>query len=268
MTSEQVKVDRMQLDHIDVEVNPDKQVATITFNYPEKMNRVSMLARSQLRALFEELDRDPTVRTIVLRGAGDKAFSAGGDIAGFLQHTPEELSHLHDNIAAPERCSKPVISAVDGYCFGVALELALAGDFIIATHRSTFALPEVRLGMIPGSGGSQRLLKILGPIRTKWMLMRAAWVPAQQAYEWGFVSRVVENGELDAAVDELIAELHRFSPLTLRVLKRVLNHGWDAPLHAGLSLEGFAYGLLRSTEDFVEGVNAFLQKRQPEFRGR
>jgi 2-oxoglutaroyl-CoA hydrolase len=251
-----------------IAVDEGTGTATITVDDTEHMNRIPIPARWQLRRIVEDLDREPAVRTVVVRGAGGTAFTAGGDIGGFLKRTPEELSYLHDDIAAVQRCSKPIIAAVDGYCLGVGFEIALASDFILATRQSTFGLPEVTLGMIPGSGGSQRLLRILGPIRAKWIVLRGERLPAERALEWGLVSRVVNNDELDRAIAELVQELNRLSPVALRVAKRVMNAGQDAPLSAGLALDGFAYGVLRSTEDFVEGARAFTDKRSPDFKGR
>ena len=142
-------------------VERDGAVATITLDVPDKLNRVSLPARGQLAQAFGELGSDESVRVVVLTGAGD-AFTAGGDIAGFLNASPEELSRLHDNVAAPERCPKPVLAKLSGYCFGVGLELALACDFRIASNDVELALPEIRLGMIPGSGGTQRLARMVG----------------------------------------------------------------------------------------------------------
>lgn len=258
-----------ELDHMRVDYDPETGVATLILDYPEKMNRISMLARWQIRDLFDSFDRDPQVRFVVVRGAGDQAFTAGGDIPGFLEKSALDLMRLHDNIAAPSRCSKPVIAAVDGYCFGVGFELALACDYIIATRRSTFALPEVKLGMLPGSGGSQRLTRIVGPIRAKWMMMTGRWVPAEVGEQWGFVSRVVpDSAALDQAVAELIAELRQLSPVSLALLKYAINKGEECTLEGALTIEGLAYGISRTTEDFVEGVRAFVQKRKPEFTGR
>src|SRR2546428_8527005 len=140
----------------------DGDVATITLDVPEKLNRLSMPARDQLAQLFEELGSDASVRAIVLTGAGEKAFTAGGDIAGFLEREPEELSRLAWNVAAPERCPKPVIARLRGFAFGVGLELALACDFRIAAEDVELGLPEVKIGMIPGSGGTQRLARVIG----------------------------------------------------------------------------------------------------------
>src|SRR5271169_23030 len=136
-------------------VEADGARADIVLDRPP-LNVVSMPQRDELAAAFATLDRDAAVRVIVLRGAGAN-FSSGGNIAGFLEAEPETLSHLADNVAAPERCGKPVIAAIRGYCFGVGFELALACDFRVASASAEFALPEMRLGMIPGSGGSARL---------------------------------------------------------------------------------------------------------------
>jgi 2-oxoglutaroyl-CoA hydrolase len=201
-------------------------VVTITLDVPAKMNRVSMTAREQLASLFASLGADPDVRVIVLTGAGDRAFTAGGDIAGFLERDPEHLSRLAGNVAAAERCPKPVIAAIRGFCLGVGLELALACDFRVATDDAQLGLPEIGLGMIPGSGGTQRLV--------------------------------------DRIVDDLLA----LSPLALAMAKRVLDLAEESPLHVGLQVEGLAYGLLRSTHDFREGVEAFADKRPPRFEGR
>jgi len=246
----------------------DGDVATITLDVPEKLNRVSMAARDQLAALFEELGRDDGVRTIVLAGAGDKAFTAGGDIAGFLEREPEELSRLAWNIAAPERCPKPVVAKLRGYAFGVGLELALACDFRVAAEDVELALPEVKIGMIPGSGGTQRLARMVGMGRAKDLVMRGRRVGADEALAIGLVTEVVAVADLDAAVARLIEELRALSPLALALAKRVLNHAYDGPLGLGLEVEGLAYGLLRSTHDFREGVEAFGQKRPPRFEGR
>jgi 2-oxoglutaroyl-CoA hydrolase len=246
----------------------DAGVATITLDVPEKLNRVSMRARDQLAELFEELGRKEDVRAIVLTGAGEKAFTAGGDIAGFLEREPEELSRLAWNIAAPERCPKPVIAKLRGYAFGVGLELALACDFRIASDDVELGLPEVKIGMIPGSGGTQRLARMVGLGRAKDMVMRGRRIDAEEALAIGLVTKVVPPAQLDSAVSSLVDELRALSPLALALSKRVLNHAYDGPLALGLEVEGLAYGLLRSTHDFREGVEAFGEKRPPEFQGR
>ena len=253
-------------DGFTLERDDERGVATITLDVPGKLNRVSMAARDQLAALFVELDRDDTVRFVVLAGAGG-TFTAGGDIAGFLERSPWEVSQLARNVAAPERCSKPVIAGLSGYVFGVGFELALASDFRIAADDVQLGLPEVTIGMIPGSGGTQRLARMVGLGRAKDIIMRGRRVGAEEALALGLVTRVVSVDELETAVSELIDELSRHSPLALKMAKRVLNTAYDGPLHLGLELEGMAYGLLRQTHDFREGVEAFGEKRRPEFTG-
>ena len=248
-------------------VETEGGVATITLDVPGKLNRVTLGARAQLDEVFSELGADESVRFVVVTGAGG-AFTAGGDIASFLEASPEELSRLHWNVAAPERCPKPVIAKLQGYAFGVGLELALACDFRIAADDVELALPEVKLGMIPGSGGTQRLVRLIGLARAKDAIMRGRRIGAEEALALGLVTRVVPAAELDAAVGELVAELAELSPLALAMAKRVLNLAEESPLHVGLHAEGLAYGLLRSTDDFREGVEAFGEKRKPKFEGR
>ncbi len=185
-----------------------------------------MPARDQLSALFAELDEDDAVRFVVLTGAGG-AFTAGGDIAGFLERSPWLVSQLARNVAAPERCSKPVIARLEGYVFGVGLELALACDFRIAADDVQLGLPEVTIGMIPGSGGTQRLARMVGLGRAKDIVMRGRRVPADEALALGLVGQVVPAGELDARVAALVEELSAHSPLALAMAKRVLNTAYD-----------------------------------------
>jgi len=247
-------------------VEREGDTATITLDVPGKFNRVSMLARDQLATVFGELDVDDGVRFVVLQGAGG-AFTAGGDVAGFLEKSPWAVSQLARNVAAPERCSKPVVARLQGYVFGVGLELALACDFRVATDDVQLALPEATIGMIPGSGGTQRLARMIGLGRAKDIVMRGRRVHADEALALGLVGAVVPAEELDTAVRDLLGELRRHSPLSLAMAKRVLNSAYEAPLHVGLELEGLAYGLLQQTHDFREGVRAFVEKRPPEFTG-
>ena len=245
-------------------VERDGDVARITLDVPGKYNRVSMLAREQLREVFEEIDADDAVRFVVLGGAGG-AFTAGGDIAGFLRASPWTVSRLAHNVAAPERCSKPVVAALQGYVFGVGLELALACDFRVAAPDVQLALPEATIGMIPGSGGTQRLTRLIGLGRAKDVIMRGRRIGAGEARDLGLVTEVSED--VDAAVASLCGELRRLSPLALAMAKRVLNLAYEGPLHVGLEVEGLAFGLLRQSHDFREGVEAFGEKRPPEFTG-
>src|SRR5581483_2259065 len=203
-------------------------------------------------------------RFVVLRGAGG-AFTAGGDIAGFLQASPWTVSRLADNVAAPERCRKPVVAALQGYVFGIGLELALACDFRVAAPDVELALPEATIGMIPGSGGTQRLVRLIGLGRAKDVIMRGRRIGADEARDLGLVTEVVDD--VDAAVASLCDELRRLSPLSLAMAKRVLNLAYEGPLALGLEVEGLAYGLLQQTHDFREGVEAFVEKRRPEFTG-
>lgn len=248
-------------------LDEERGVARLVIDDPGKMNRVTMPMRDQISDLFRLLERDGRARIVVIRGAGEKAFTAGGDIAAFMETHPGPISLLHENVAAPERFPGPVIAEIDGYCFGVGMEISLACDFRVATTRAQFALPEIGLGMIPGSGGTQRVARLVGMTRAKDMIMRGRRIPAPEALDWGLVTQVSEPDELESTVDALATELLERPRLALEHAKRVLNLGQDAPLETALQLEGYAYGMLRGTADFAEGVRAFTEKRKPEFRG-
>jgi 2-oxoglutaroyl-CoA hydrolase len=255
-------------DVLRLERDSQRGVATITLNDPDKHNRLPMAARGQLAGLFDELSSDDSVRVIVMTGAGERAFSAGGDVMGFLETDPPTLSRLAWNVAAPERCPKPVVAKLRGYVLGVGLELALASDFRIGADNVEMGLPEIRLGMIPGSGGTQRLARLIGLGRAKNLIMRGQRLGAADALNIGLLSELHPAEQLDQAVDALVNELTALSPLALAMAKRVLNHAYDGPLGVGLEIEGLAYGLLRTTHDFDEGVHAFVEKRKPKFEGR
>jgi 2-oxoglutaroyl-CoA hydrolase len=257
-----------QHDGFRVERDAERATATITLDVPEKLNRVTMEARDALARVFDELGEDDAVRCVLLAGAGDRAFTAGGDIAAFMRHTPERLSWLHRNVAAPERCPKPTIAKLHGFTFGVGLELALACDFRVAADDVQLALPEIGLGMIPGSGGTQRLVRLVGLARAKDMVLRGRRLGAEEALAWGLVSEVVPLAELDGAADALAAELVAQPALALRTAKRVLTLAEEAPESVGLHVEGLAYAMLRSSHDFAEGVDAFTSKRRPRYEDR
>ncbi len=267
MTEDEIEIINGKWDHIEVVKNKSAETATITLDNPEKMNMLNFIARSQLRAIFDILDNDDEVRVVIIKGAGEKAFSSGGNIKEFMEHHPDELSKLHMNVAAPERSPKPVIAQLQGYTFGVGLEIAMACDFRIASESTQLAMPEIRLGMIPGSGGTQRVSRIVGITRAKDMLMRARRIPSHEALQWGLLTSVVPQKDLDNEVHNLAMELRAFSPLAMRVLKSVLNQTQGIPLESGLEIEGYAFGLLRSTYDFAEGVDSFVNKRKPKFKG-
>lgn len=254
-----------KLDGFSVIIDAGRQRADIVLERPP-FNIISMAQRDQLRLVFESLDENPAVRVIVLRAVGEH-FSSGGDIRGFLDATPEHVSKLAWNIAAPARCSKPVIAANRGFCFGVGFEISLACDFRIVSETSQYALPEQKLGQIPGSGGSARLQKMVGITRTKDVVMRSRRVPGQQAYEWGIATMCVPDAELEKATDALVEELLAFSPIAQRTAKKLLNDTEDSTLSIAIELEGHCYSRLRSSDDFREGVEAFHQKRKADFKG-
>jgi enoyl-CoA hydratase/carnithine racemase len=243
-------------------------VATLWIDRQPKMNTMTVAMRNEFPGIFAGLEADDGVRVVVVRGAGGKAFSAGGDVAEFLTLAPADLEMWGDTLTSAERFRKPVVAAIDGYTMGAGLELAVACDFRIATLRSEFAFPEVRLGMIPGSGGTQRALRLIGMSRAKLFMMTGQRIGAERAEAWGLITQAVPNDKLDEAMDALTTELAERAPLALRTLKMVLNRGADAPLETALELERKAYAWLRSTHDYEEGVKSFVEKRAPKYRGR
>ncbi len=253
------------LDGFRVAIDPARERADIVLDRPP-MNVISMPQRDELRRAFEALDEDARVRVIVLRAEGEH-FSSGGYIKGFLDASPEHVSHLAWNIAAPARCSKPVIAANRGYTFGVGFEISLACDFRIVSETCRYALPEQKLGQIPGSGGSARLQAIVGIARTKDIVMRSRRIPGRQALDWGIATDCVPDADLEKTVDALVDELRAFSPLAQRTAKKLLNDSENATVATAIELEGHCYSRLRQSDDFREGVTAFHEKRQPAFRG-
>lgn len=245
----------------------DGRVAVLTLSRPERMNAITWEMRGQMLEHFREIDPDDQIRVVVIRQDGEQ-FSPGGDIPGFMEVEPHEFIDLGHNLTAPARSPKPVIVAIDGYCFGAGLELSMSCDIRVATRRSQFGQPEIRLGMIPGSGGSQRLVRYIGRSRAKYYIMTGERFSAEQAHAWGLLASMVEDRDaLHKEVGRIVEILLGYSPLALRMAKEVIDAGADGPLMTGIELERKAYSLLRATHDFAEGVDAFVNKRKPEFTG-
>ncbi|RZT86944.1 2-oxoglutaroyl-CoA hydrolase [Pseudonocardia sediminis] len=245
----------------------DGRIAYLTLSHG-KYTVVTWEMRQLVADRFAEIDADPEVRVVVVRSDGEH-FTSGGDIAGFMEVDPIDFTDLGHNVTAPARSAKPVIAAIDGYCFGVGCEMVLSCDIRLGTPRTQLALPEMNLGMIPGSGGTQRLSRLIGLSRAKYHIMTATRIDAEQAHDWGVLAEIhPDRDALYAAVEKLAVKMAGFSPAAQRTAKEVLDKGIDGPLHTGIDLERKAYAMLRSTNDFAEGVKAFGDKRKAEFTGR
>ena len=254
------------LDGLRYEVDPAKKVGWLRLDRPP-LNIVSYRGRSQIAAIVEAFGQDPDVRVVVIRGMNG-VYTSGGDVKSFPLIERDGMSHLAWNIAAPARCPKPVVCAMEKYAMGVGLELAMACDIRLATKDTVLALPEVSLGQIPGSGGSQRIARIAGLTRAADMMMLGRRISAQEAYEWGLLTRIVADGTaLDQAIDDVIEKLNAQSALALTTIKRVLATTYDTSLGVGLEVEGHAYEKLREGPDYKEGIAAFSEKRKPIFKG-
>ncbi|PPR11769.1 MAG: 2,3-dehydroadipyl-CoA hydratase [Alphaproteobacteria bacterium MarineAlpha11_Bin1] len=251
------------IDGLHVEKDKEKRVGTLILDRPP-MNIIHFRNRAQISALIEAMDNDPDIRVIVIRGANG-VFSSGGDIAGFLKEPRDGMSSMADDISAPERARKPVIAAIEKFALGVSFELALACDFRIATQNSQMGLPEIGLGTMPGSGGTHRLAQLVGLGRAKNTIMRGRRISALEALDWGIITELVPDGELDAAVNNLTSDLAGRPLIPLTSVKRVLNTAGDAPLHVGLELEGQAFEKIRFGPEFEHGVDSFLEKKKPDF---
>ena len=245
------------------EKDPASCVGFLTLDRPP-LNVVSFKTRTQISSLLEEMDQDDDIRVIVIRGANG-VFSSGGDIGEFLEIEPGGMADLAWDMAAPERCSKPVIAVLEKYAMGMALELALACDFRIATEPTVLALPEIHLGSIPGSGGTQRVARMAGLGRAKEMIMLGRQIAASEALDWGLLTEVVPEGSLDEAVARWLEDIKARPSIPLATLKEVLNETCNTSLAAGLELEGQAFEKLRFNPEFKHGIESFLAKKKPDF---
>jgi 2-oxoglutaroyl-CoA hydrolase len=252
-----------ELDGLRWEKDASTRAGYLIFDRPP-MNVVSFQARAQIAAIITAMDEDPDIRVIVIRGANG-VYSSGGDIAGFLKVGKDGMHDLHWNVAAPERAKKPVIAAIEKWAMGVAFELALAADFRLATENTQLALPEINLGITPGSGGTVRIAHLVGLTRAKEMIMRGRRISAREALSWGLITEVVADEGMDAAVARWVADMAARPQAPLTALKRILNSTYEAPLSVGLQLEGQTFEKLRPYPEFKHGVESFLAKAKPDF---
>jgi methylglutaconyl-CoA hydratase len=250
----------------------DGGVAWVVLNRPEARNALSRQVCRELGELAQSLGEDREVRSVVLTGAGDKAFCAGADLKERKGVSAEEAGPYLDAISGAANAwaaiPKPTIAAMNGSAFGGGLELALACDFRLAVPGASFALTEVRLGIMPGAGGTQRLPRLVGVARAKEMILLGRRVSAPRALEIGLVQELAEADELEAAAMALCEELTLCAPISLTMAKRAIDRGIDMPIDEGLILERACYDVTLFTEDRDEGLRAFAAKRAPRFQGR
>jgi enoyl-CoA hydratase len=246
------------------------RVAALTVNRPDKMNALNAELREALKATLGRLQADEEVRVAVLTGAGERAFIAGADIGEFKDARAVEQyrSMQEGNIySLMEAFPKPIIAMINGYCLGGGCELAMACDIRIASDRAKFGQPEVNLGIIPGGGGTQRLPRLVGEGQAMSLIMSGAMIGADEALRIGLVEAVHPADELREKTLELARSIASKSPIALQAAKESILAARRMPLDEGLKFERAWFGLLFSTRDKDEGVSAFLEKRQPEFRG-
>jgi enoyl-CoA hydratase len=247
------------------------RVAIITINRPEKRNALNIKTREEGAALIEDLRNDDSVNVVVITGAGDKAFIAGADIAEFAGRSAQmqrDVMVQRSLFNAIDTFPKPVIAMVNGYCLGGGCEVALACDIRIASETASFGQPEINLGIIPGGGGTQRLTRLVGEGRAMEMILSGQIIDAKTAFEIGLVNHVVPADQLEARTIELANTIAEKGPIAVRLAKEAVKIASRSNLDEGLRREVDLFALCFATEDKDEGVNAFLEKRKPVFKGR
>lgn len=247
---------------------PAPHVALLTLNRPEARNALNPALRAELRAHFLALSADPDCRAIILTG-DDRAFAAGADIKAMATTSAADMMARDDeaNWAAISACPKPVIAAVRGYALGGGCELAMQADIIVAGQGANFGQPEVRLGIMPGAGGTQRLSRAIGKHRALLMLLTAATLSGEEAFAAGLVSKVVPDQQVLPESLAIATAIAAMPPLAVAEIKRVVLAGLDTNLTAALMLERRAAYLLFDTDDKREAMSAFIEKRQPVYTG-
>lgn len=247
-------------------------IRTITVNRPDKLNALNSATLDALHQAFDAAADDAEVRVVVLTGAGEKAFVAGADISEMNGLTPVQGRDFslrgQRMMRRVEKMPKPVIAAVNGFALGGGLELAMCCHLRIAGDNAKVGQPEINLGLIPGFGGSQRLLRLAGRAATLELCLTGAPINAERARELGIVNRVVPAADLQAETLKLATQLANAAPLALRAMLDCVNIGGECGIEEGLEYESAQFGLVFSTDDMREGTGAFLAKRKPAFKGR
>jgi len=247
------------------------RIATITIDRPEKRNALSAEVRHELLTALDAVVADDGVRVVVLTGAGVKAFVAGADIGEFANRTPVEQRATMEGrrvFDAVATSPKPTIASINGVALGGGCELALACDLRIAARSARLGQPEVRLGILPGGGGTQRLPRLVGAGRAMRLILTGELIDAEEAERIGLVDEVVDDGELAARTRALASQVAAQSPVALRLIKDAVRAAAEMPLSAGLAYERELFITAFASDDRTEGVAAFLEKRQPEFQGK
>lgn len=259
------------MDYETLSVEIAHRLATVVIDRPQKRNALNGQVRAELMAALDALVADDRARVVVITGAGEKAFVAGADVAEFADRSPTEQRaamegrRVYDVVAA---FPKPVIASINGYALGGGCELALACDLRIAARSARLGQPEVNLALLPGGGGTQRLPRLVGLGRAMRLILTGEIIDAEEAERIGLVDILVDDDDLAARTRELAGSIAKHSPVALKLIKEAVRASAEMPLSAGLELERELFITAFASEDSAEGVRAFREKREPEFRGR
>jgi len=247
-------------------------IATVTVNRPKVLNALNTPTWADLRAAFEDARNDVAVRGVVLTGAGDKAFIAGADISELAHASAVEAERAsrfgQEILELIENLGKPVIAAINGFALGGGCETAMACTIRIAVDTARFGQPEVKLGLLPGGGGTQRLPRLVGKGRALQLILSGGMISAQEAYRIGLVNEIVPAANLIARAEEILKQIAANAPVAVRLSLEAVNKGMDTSQSEGFALEASYFGLCAGTDDKKEGTSAFLEKRAPQFHGR
>lgn len=250
----------------------DEGVAFITFNRPEAHNAFNTPMSDGLEKALDEIEADNEIRALILTGAGEKSFISGSDIKGLSRRTPltgiESSTKRQDLLSRIEGLPVPSIAAINGYAFGFGCELALACTLRLASESAKMGQLEINLGIIPGAGGTQRLPRLIGKARAAELILTGKIITAEKACRLGLVNEVFPKDKLADECFGLARTLAEKSPVAMKYALRAINQGLEVDLASGLKLEALCLGACFSSEDSKEGLNAFLEKRKPEFKGR
>lgn len=271
LTNRKHGVLKMQFE--DIKLVKKNKIATILIDRPKVFNAIRYETMLEIDKVLDEIEEDPGIRVVVVTGSGEKAFVSGGDISVMATDltyvdTLVPIGKGQNVISRLEHFPKPVIARINGFALGGGAEIALGCDIRIASENAVIGLPEIKLGIIPGYGGTQRLPRLIGLGKAKELILTGDHISAKEAFELGIVNKVVPKEDLDGVVEELALKLADRAPVAMHMAKMAMMTGVQSDLHTGLHTEARCYSICFGTDDRLEGMNAFLEKREPEFTGR